>query len=59
MGRTTRAGFGLLLLLLGIVGCAGAPPAAPVATSQGECERSGGIWRADRGYCERSGGGGY
>ena len=47
------------LLLLGIAGCAGAQSAGPVAATQQECERTGGIWRGERAYCERAGGGGY
>jgi hypothetical protein len=60
MGKTVRAGLGSLLLVLGLVGCAGTQGAPPVAVSQQECERSGGIWRTATAYCERSaGGGGY
>jgi hypothetical protein len=64
MGQMIRMAFGWLLLLA-LAGCAasastGAKPAgAPTAATREDCERSGGIWRADRAYCERPGGGGY
>ena len=60
MGKTVRAGLGVLLLVLGLAGCAGFQEAPTVTTLQQECERAGGIWRAAGAYCERSaGGGGY
>jgi len=46
------------LLLLGIAGCAASHTAGPVAGTQQECERAGGMWRVATAYCERSGGGG-
>ena len=57
MGQRMRLTLGWLLLL-GIAGCAGSQTAGPVAATQQECERAGGIWRAPTAYCERSGGGG-
>lgn len=60
MRTTIRAGLGVLLLGLGLAGCAGVQEAPTVAALQQECERSGGIWRTAGAYCERSaGGGGY
>jgi hypothetical protein len=60
MGKTVGAAFGWLLLVLGLAGCASSQGAPPVAVSQQECERSGGMWRAATAYCERAaGGGGY
>jgi hypothetical protein len=58
MGNTVRAGFGALLLVLGLAGCAGSQGATTVITAQQECQQSGGIWRAGDAYCERSAGGG-
>ena len=58
MRQTMRLTLGWLLLL-GIVGCAGSQSATPVAATQQDCERAGGIWRGERAYCERAGGGGY
>jgi hypothetical protein len=57
MGKVMAARFGLLLLALGMTGCAGSMATAPVASAQQECERSGGIWKSS--FCERSSGGGY
>jgi hypothetical protein len=57
MGQRMRMTLGWLLLLVGLAGCAAS--GAPVAATPQDCERSGGIWRGDRGYCERPGGGGY
>ncbi len=57
MGKVMSARFGLLLLALGMTGCAGSMATAPVASAQQECERSGGIWKSS--FCERSSGGGY
>ena len=56
MGNASRAVLGVLLLCVGLPGCA--EYAAPVATVQQECERSGGVWRSASGSCERGGGGG-
>jgi hypothetical protein len=66
MGPMMRMAFGWLLLLA-LAGCSASAPtgtkpaSAPTADSREDCERSGGIWRADRAYCERPGGagGGY
>ena len=57
MGQNMRLTLGWLLLL-GLAGCAGSPGAGPVAATQQDCERAGGIWRSATAYCERSGGGG-
>lgn len=61
MGKMLRAALGSLLLVLGLAGCADFQGGPTVVTSQQECQRSGGIWRAGDAYCERSagGGGGY
>jgi hypothetical protein len=59
MGKTARAGIGVLLLVLGLAGCANFQGAPTVTTLQQECERAGGIWRTGDAYCERSTGGGY
>ena len=53
MGKAARRVVGVLLLMAGLAGCGA--PAAPVATAEQECERSGGTWRG--GACERSRGG--
>jgi hypothetical protein len=58
MGQKIRLTLGWLLLL-GFAGCAASQTAAPVAATQQDCERAGGIWRGERAYCERAGGGGY
>jgi len=58
MGRAMSTGFVLLVLMAGVAGCTDMAMTAPVMSVQQECERSGGIWRAN--FCERaSGGGGY
>jgi len=49
MGMAARAVLGVLLLCVGLAGCA--EYAAPVATAQQECERSGGVWRSASGSC--------
>ena len=58
MGQIMRSAFGCVLLLM-LAGCAGPSTRLGDTPTQGDCERSGGVWRADRSYCERSGGGGY
>ena len=50
-----RAALGVLLVVIGVAGCGAGLP--PVASTQQECEKSGGAWRS--GICERSVGGGY
>ena len=59
MGKAARGGLVVLLLCVGLAGCAEYAP--PVTTVQQECERSGGAWRSTAGMCERGagGGGGY
>ena len=57
MARAMVAGFGLLILVSGLTGCAEREPAAPMASTQQECVRSGGVWR--EGLCQRESGGGY
>ena len=57
MAKAMVAGFGLLILVVGLTGCAGREPAVPMASSQQECFRSGGVWR--EGVCQRESGGGY
>lgn len=56
-GTTLQTIVGSLLLMASVAGCAEsvASAPAPAATSQQECERSGGTWRATR--CEKSAGG--
>ena len=58
MGEIMRSAFGCLLLLM-LAGCAGPSTRLGDTATQGDCERSGGSWRADRSHCERQGGGGY
>ena len=55
MSNAARVALGVILLMVGLVGCGAS--AIPVATAQQECERSGGAWRG--GTCERGSGGGY
>ena len=47
------------LVLLTLAGCAGPSTRLGDTPTQGDCERSGGVWRAERSHCERPGGGGY
>ena len=47
------------LVLLALAGCAGPSTRLGDTATQGDCEHSGGVWRADRSHCERPGGGGY
>jgi hypothetical protein len=58
-GTALRTIIGSLLLVASVAGCAMSGPSAPAsaATTQQECERSGGTWRGTR--CETSAGGGY
>jgi hypothetical protein len=55
LSMARRALLGVLLIMIGTAGCGAAVP--PTASTQEECERSGGKWRS--GTCERSVGGGY
>ncbi len=55
MSNAARGALGVMLLMVGLVGCGASAP--PVATAQQECERSGGAWRG--GNCERGSGSGY
>jgi hypothetical protein len=66
MGWIIRMPLGWLVLVA-LAGCAastptGANPVGSPTLAREDCERSGGIWRAERAYCERpgaGGGGGY
>jgi hypothetical protein len=61
MRQALPAALGSLALIVALTGCAEvsatSATVAPVRTSQQECERGGGVWRAT--FCESSGGGGY
>jgi hypothetical protein len=56
MGKAMSTGFALLVLAVGVSGCADLAMTTPVMSVQQECERSGGVWRS--GSCERASGGG-
>ena len=58
MGPIMRTTLGCLALVA-LAGCAGPSTRLGDTATQGDCERSGGVWRADRSHCERPGGGGY
>jgi len=57
MGPIMRMAFGWLVLLI-LSGCAGPSTRLGDTPTQADCERSGGVWRAERSHCERPGGGG-
>jgi hypothetical protein len=56
MGKAVRGSLVVLLLSVGLQGCAEYAPA--VTTVQQECERSGGAWRSTNAICEHGAGGG-
>lgn len=55
MAKVMVAGFSLLVLVSGLTSCAAREPVAPLASTQQECVRSGGVWRD--GLCQRESGG--